>query len=172
MGVVMKTKVNMDLKVYEVISDAAKKLDTSRAKVIQQVLEYFLKDHKKVKFERNVEYQKSYIELNENIMLNDKQYSEEISSQKFKIEYKQFTLSLNEIQYESFTSMRQFFKMSVSLIISVAVKKYLKYLLPAENTHVPHMGANYAQINFPGYGLLVERTNTGYKFTVWWGYPE
>ena len=165
----MDTKVNMDVKIYEEITQVAEKLEISRSEVINRVVKYFEKDHrKKLRMYGNVMYQKTYNDIN--IPKNGEIVFCEVEKRVFK----QFHLSLNEIEFEVFTDMRKFFKMSVSLIIAESVRLYLNLLLKhdIDSCMGKKMLDNSPVILFPGRSFFWESTNFGYRFIIEWGYPN
>ena len=165
----MDTKVNMDVEVHKQITYAAEKLSISKSEVIKRLVKFFEKNHKtNLRLNRNVMYQKAYSDL-------DISEAEEIDfCDAEKIVFKQFHLCLNEIEYECFTDMRKFCKMSVSLIIAESVKLYLEILLKSKMDCSTEKGDtdNYRDIIFTGRCQYWQKTNSGYKFTVEWGYPD
>ena len=165
----MDTKVNMDVEVHKQITYAAEKLSISKSEVIKRLVKYFEKNHKKyLKFNRNVMYQKTYSDLDipETGAINFCDAEKTV--------FKQFHLCLNEIEYECFTDMRKFCKMSVSLIIAESVKLYLEILLKSkiDCSNEKCETDNYRNIIFSGRSQYWQKTNSGYKFTVEWGYPD
>ena len=165
----MDTKVNMDVKIYEQICYAAEKLEICKSEVIKRLVKYFEKDHKKnLRFNRNVMYQKTYSDL------DIPETGEIVFYDAEKNVFKQFHLCLNEIEYECFTDMRKFCKMSVSLIIAESVKFYLEILLKSKMDCSSEKcdTDNYRDIIFSGRCQYWQKTNFGYKFTVEWGYPD
>ena len=165
----MNTKINMDMEIYSSITKASEILKISRSEIIRQLIKFFERDHRKnLRINRNVMYQKSYPDID--IPKDVKNYSFELERKIFK----QFHLSLNEIEYETFTDMRKFCKMSVSLIIAESVRLYLDCLL---NNGIDCLTKKqnmdkYPDIFFHGRCFYWQPTNSGYKFTIEWGYPD
>lgn len=73
-----------------------------------------------------------------------------------------FHLSLREDDYEYFLDLRKLFKMSVSLILAYALKKFLKYMNKKNNTD------NYTYRNY----LVVREIVDGIIcWKLHWGFP-
>ena len=131
----------------------AEKLNISKTALIKRLLKYFEGDHLK------------YLTINRNVQYQDKDLKEN---------WKQFHLYLSEPEYECFTNMRNFCKMSLSFIIAFSVENYLDGLLnPRNNPKCKSRNMdNYPDILFPGYGILRKKTNSGFSFIIYWGYPD
>ena len=165
----MNTKVNMDMEIYLAITTGSEILKISRSELIRQVIKFFERDHRKnLRINRNVMYQKSYPDFD---------IPKDVDICSFVVEkkiFKQFHLSLNGIEYEIFTDMRKFCKMSVSLIIAESVRLYLDLLLNNEidSLTVKNKMDNSPDILFHGRCFYWQPVNSGYKFTIEWGYPD
>ena len=153
MGYDMKTKVNINIEILAQIIVGSEKLNVSRTALIKRLMKCFEGEYRK------------YITINTNVRYQEKDLPES---------WKQFHLYLTEPEYECFINMRNFCKMSLSYIIAFSVEKYLDGLLHPEidPKHKVQNMDNYPDILFPGYGILWKKTNSGYRFTIYWGYPD
>lgn len=78
-------------------------------------------------------------------------------------EWHTFHIQLGMDEYEYLLDLRKLFKMSVSLIIAYAVKRYLKKL-------IKHRGAdNY---RFKNYVVIREVVDSIICWHIYWGYPR
>jgi hypothetical protein len=103
----------MNKKVMMELDETSKNLCLSRTCIIRFLLKQFLDDNKKMKiFQSPVKYQAR--DDNEN--------------------WSTFHITLNEDEYELCLDLRKVYKMSLSLIIAFAIKKYLKKIITMLNT--------------------------------------
>ena len=78
-------------------------------------------------------------------------------------------IQLNEYEYEYCLDMRKLFKMSVSLIVSYAVKRYLKEILnKLFDTNKRKITDNYPPNN---YILIREVVDSVICWRIYWGLP-
>ena len=149
----MKTKIIMNIGILADIESASLKLKIRRSVLIKLLVKCFEKDNRK------------YITLNRNVRYQEK---DEPGN------WKQFHLYLTEPEYERFTDMRKFCKMSFSLIVAFSVKKYLKKLLDPKGKRAlkQQYMDNWPDILFPAYCLFWQKGISGHKFLVYWGIPD
>lgn len=149
----MKTKVNMKLDILENLKTGAGMLKISKTALIKILIKKFEFEHQKyIKLNTAVKYQEKDDESN----------------------WRKFHLAVSETEYERFTDMRKFCKMSFSLIVAFSIEQYLEQLLETATliNRKPKKMDNFPSILFPAYCFLGKKINTGYCYVVYWGYPE
>ncbi len=77
--------------------------------------------------------------------------------------WRRFHLQVRMDEYDYMLDLRKFFKMSVSLIIAFAVRKYLNKIIKNINTD------NYP---FKNYVIIREIVDTIICWRIFWGYPR
>lgn len=139
----MKTTLNIHKDTLNKINLAAKSVNVSRSKMIILLLKEFMKDNKnKARLGMLVEYQDR--DDNENWHL--------------------FHISFREDEYEYFTDLRKLMKMSLSLILSNAVIKFL-----AGHKLDLIKSDNYP---FKNYVIIKEYIDNIICWKLIWGYAE
>ena len=132
----MKTKINMNIETLEMIEYGSNLLQMSRTALIKILLKYFEAENKQlVKLFSQVRYQDTDIKEN----------------------WHPFHFNLTEAEYEHFTDMRKFCKMSFSLIVAFAVENYLEIVLDPKNCSClkkSGKGDNWPSLFFPAYAFL------------------
>ena len=80
-----------------------------------------------------------------------------------KKKWHKFHLLLKNDEYEYFIDLRKFFKMSVSAIVSFAVKKYYKVMMKLKKTD-----------NYPFKNYIIQKRiiNNVITWKIYWGYPK
>ena len=134
--------LNIKKSILKEIGDGAEVLNISRSDVIIFLLKLVMENNtKKTAGFRSIKYQKT---------------TDNCSWHKFHIR-------LREDDYEFFLDLRKFLKLSVSHILAIAVKKYMKRLLEGKITD------NYQIKNY----ILTNGEKDGYKyFQIIWGLPS
>jgi hypothetical protein len=118
----IKMTINININVLNSIEFASIELGTSRSKIIKLLM-------KEIKLDKNIHFK----------FFSQVKYQEK----DFKKNWSMFHIKLSESEYEYFLDIRKFFKMSVSLILAFAVKKYLHLLLKSNS-----LGDNYSPDNY------------------------
>ena len=138
----IETTLNIHVESLEMINNISDVYNISRNRVIKNLL-------KKV----------MYRELNSFSFNRCVKYQDSDSKEK----WHKFHITLDVDEYEFFIDLRKFFKMSVSAIVSYAVKKYYKEVIKSNRTD------NYL---FKNYIIIKETINNIISWRIYWGYPE
>jgi len=136
----IKTTMNIDKNVYSEISNAAKQLGKTKSEIIILLLKKLMNENPPEKFQISVKYQKP---------------GGEDCWQKFHI-------GLREDDYDFFTDMRKFFKKTVSYLVAIAVKKYMKLLLD---------GKFIDSKLYNNYIILKDEVDGSILWRIFWGFP-
>ncbi len=137
----METTLNIHVDIYKLINSAATAKGISRSELIVVLLKMVMDDIENPStFGKLVQYQKK--------CMPDK--------------WRTFHVSLREDDYEYFLDLRKLLKMSVSLILAYAVRKYLKKLINKDTTD------NYQIRNYVLAKMVIDNTVC---WKLIWGYP-
>jgi hypothetical protein len=137
----METTLNMDIDVLQQIKQAAREKNTTCSEMIIILLNRVMDDtHSPFFLVKMVQYQESKGPGN----------------------WHRFHIQLRPDEYEFFLDLRKLLKMSVSLILAFAVKKYLKILIKTNSTD------NYLHKN---YMMIREFVDNIKCWKFYWGYP-
>ena len=138
----IETTLNISMETLEKINKISNLCKTSRNKVIKNLLKMVMdKEPNSFTFNKCVKYQKK----------------------DSKEKWHKFHITLDTDEYEYFIDLRKFFKMSVSAIVSFAVKKYYKKIIKCKNTD---------KYLFKNYIIIKEIINNVISWKIYWGYPE
>ncbi|MBN2160926.1 MAG: hypothetical protein JW807_16165 [Spirochaetes bacterium] len=138
----METTLNIDIAVLSEITAAAQARGISRSVMIINLIKEIMNEIPDLsRLGRMVQYQE----------------------RKGKDNWHTFHLYLREDDYEYFLDLRKLFKMSVSLILAFAVKKFLKRQIEANNTD------NYT---FKNYIVIREHIDGVISWRFLWGWPR
>jgi len=140
----IKTTLNFRSDVMDELKMAAHSLGTSRSDLIVLMLKMMMKSTIRIDRHKTVQYQEKQAESS----------------------WHRFHIRLREDDYEYFTDLRKFMKMSVSLILALAVKKFLKKLLDPDSQLISD---NYI---FNNYILIKDETYGIPYWKIFWGYPD
>jgi hypothetical protein len=144
----MKTTLNIHADTLKNITRAARLKGISRQDLIVMLLKKTMDDPSKaVRLGRLVRYQKRAAQE----------------------DWRAFHVQLREDDYEYFLDLRKLLKMSVSLILAIAVKRYLKN--PADRASLIKAlkhGDNYL---YKDYVILSEKIQGIVSWRFFWGFP-
>jgi hypothetical protein len=137
----METTVTIHVNLFNRITQAAQKKKVSRSKLIITLLEMLMeKPSHPLRLGRLVQYQE----------------------RKMPEEWHTFHISLMEDEYEYFQDLRKLLKMSVSLLIALAVKNFL---------NDPEDNINTDNYRFNSYLIVQEIVDSVICWRLYWGYP-
>ncbi len=142
----METTINMNVIILKKLNTISEKTDKSRGSIIKQCLKELEKNSlSKIKLYSTVKYQSSDIQVN----------------------WSKFHLVLTPEEYEFFIDMRNFFKMSLSLLIAFSILKYEDLIINRfEN------GDFTDKYLFPVYQFSYEVISGVKCFLISWGKPK
>lgn len=142
----IRTSLNMHITTKEKINNAASRLNKTKKEIIVLLLYCIVKDFKKnhVIF-KSVSYQASDSEEN----------------------WAPFQIRLKEVDYEFFTDFRNFYKMSVSLLLALATEKYLPRLENLDDDENVH---NYVENS--GYRVTYSANSEEVTWITTWEHPN
>ncbi|MBP7582936.1 MAG: hypothetical protein KBA61_02805 [Spirochaetes bacterium] len=145
----IETTVNIDNGIRENLDAAARASGVSRSAMLVMLMRRVMKEHgKKARLGKAVQYQK-----------------------KNPCSLRRCThISLADRDYECFSDMRLFYKLSVSLLVSYAIVRYLdEALLCFERDNDKYYTDNNI---FSNYLFLCDSSNSRICWTISWGMPE
>jgi hypothetical protein len=142
----IQTTINMNKMIMMELTQASTNLRLSRTYIIRLLLKHFLDDSKRMKiFQSPVKYQAR----------------DDISN------WSTFHITLREDEYELCLDLRKVYKMSLSLMIAFAVRKYLKRIIVIFSTRTPeYISDNYLYRN---YGFSLNIINGIKCIRIYWG---
>lgn len=136
----METTVNIQVDLFEKITKAARARKISRSKMIILLLEMIMDKPTPPRLGRLVQYQESRCPEDWHI----------------------FHISFMDDEYEYFQDLRKLLKMSVSLLLAIAVKKYIDDPAVIIDTD------NY---RYKSYLIVKEIVDSITCWRLYWGYP-
>ena len=143
----LKTTLNMKKDIYDKIIETARMLGTTRSFLIITALKKIMKNDRIYGDLRNlVLYQKS----------NGSEH------------FKRFHICFSVEEYNYFTDMRKFYRMSVSLLAAVAIDKYLNKIIRELLSKNKQFSDNYLPKN---YVFIQEDIDNVISWRIYWGYP-
>jgi hypothetical protein len=143
----MFTTININTEHMNYIAESAQKAGVSRSILILNLLKEFQSTQHKNKPRQKVVYQ------------------EPAPAESWHT----FHLSLSESEYNHLLDMRRYFKMSVSLIIALAIGRYLSSYLSG----ITGIVQNTDSYRFPNYIFTEGETYNGIRYFVqYWGVPD
>ncbi len=144
----METTINMNYENYKLLDSLSKKYNISKNRIIKIVLKEFEVDSERIKLFYTVKYQEK----------NNFSF------------WKKFHLVLTPSEYELFTDLRNFFKMSLSLIVALAIDRYLCKIFNMKNNN--KFTDTYPDILFPAYCIIYTFKDNLKSYAIYWGVPE
>ncbi len=137
----METTINIHIDVLKIIACAADAKGLSRSKIIHTLLKkVMVKSSEVLRMGRLVQYQEKHPPD----------------------EWHTFHIVLREDEYEYFMDLKKLLKMSISLILAIAVKKYISDLLNSNLTD---------NNRFRNYVIVMETIDSIICWKLYWGYP-
>ena len=137
----IETTININVGTLEMINRISGIYQISRSRVIKNLLKKVMdKDLNSFSFNKCIQYQVSDSKEN----------------------WHKFHILLDTDEYEFFLDLRKFFKMSVSAIVSFAVKKYYKEI---------HKFIKTDNYRFKNYIIIKETINNLVTWKICWGWP-
>ena len=138
----VETTILIKKEVLDEVNRASVKTGMSRSEVISVLLERIMNDYKDMtKLGKRVKYQPR----------------EDVKDRHC------FHVCFKENDYEYFLDLRKLFKLSLSYLLAISVKRYLRSIINEECTD------NY---RFSNYVLTAEIINGVISWRLLWGYPE
>ncbi|MFC1669225.1 hypothetical protein ACFL20_02455 [Spirochaetota bacterium] len=136
------TTININKDILSRVTEASNVFQKSRTEIIVMLLKKMMKmESSKVCINRGIKYQKCNNEVN----------------------WHTFHITFKGDEYEYFLDLRKLLKMSLSHIVAIAVKKYLKSLFSEKSTD------NYM---FSNYILAKEDADGIIYWKLFWGVPK
>ncbi len=143
----LETTINIDMVIYKMLDDATEKIGKSRNHIIKLALKkYDLSNKENFKLFNTVKYQEKRDDGSE---------------------WKKFHLILTPAEYEIFTDLRNFHKLSLSFIVAIALGKYLQEIMNCDDTII-HTDTYL----FPAYCCIIDVESDVKNYTIYWGVPE
>jgi hypothetical protein len=141
----MRTRINMTKENYIKLDRASKETGLHKSELLKRCLKYFESNyHHHVQVFRAVKYQEK----------------------KPREGWVSFHFSVTEIEYEVFTDLRNFCKLSLSLVVAIVIKDYLGNVISRVMDNCPTPFPIYIltrQVSVDGMRIMVD-----YDETVYW----
>jgi hypothetical protein len=143
----IETTIYVHKQILEMLNNGAETTDRTRKSIIKLLMQRVMKDNQKMlKSNSRIKYQRSDEKEN----------------------WHRLHVIVNEYEYEYYLDMRKFYKMSVSLILAFAVKRYLNdiinELLIGNNNTDNYLYRNYVFIKETIDGIVC--------WQIYWGIPQ
>ncbi|MBP7737304.1 MAG: hypothetical protein KA369_15095 [Spirochaetes bacterium] len=145
----IQTTINMSKRTMDELNQASITLQLSRTNIIRLLIKQFLED------QNEVEILKSPVKYQERDSVS---------------QWAKFHITLREDEYELCLDLRKVYKMSLSLIIALAISKYLKnihFLINHKSTE--EITDNYL---FHNYYFSFNLKNGVRKIQIYWGFTN
>lgn len=146
---IIETTVYINDEIRKKLDAAAKLRGVTRSSLIVAIMRRVMREHgKRARFGRTVKYQEKHKDITRRCA----------------------HMSLAERDHECFIDMRKYFKLSVSLLVSYAVIRYLDETL---NMIEENDDSYYTDNNmFNNYLFICNSTENSVCWTICWGIPE
>ncbi len=144
----IQTTINMNKRIIKELNQASITLQLSRTNIIRLLLKQFLEDQNKMK-----------------ILKSPVQYQERDT----KSQWSKFHITLREDEYELCLDLRKVYKMSLSLIIALAIGRYLKKIFIINKKSTEEIRDKYL---FHNYFFSFTSKNRVRKIQIYWGITD
>jgi len=141
----IKTTINMNKRIIKELNQASSTLKLSRTKIIRLLIKQFLEDQNRVEI------------LNSTV-----KYQERDSES----QWSKFHITLREDEYELCLDLRKVYKMSLSLIIALAIDRHLKNIFIVNQRSPEEI---YDKYLFHNYYFSFTSQNGVRKIQIYWG---